>query len=45
VSGQHPPLLQAPFPTSTLVAFSGFVHPDALIEINAVTAVRQPSVR
>jgi 2-iminobutanoate/2-iminopropanoate deaminase len=34
-----------PFPTSTLVAVRGFVHPDALIEINAVAAVRQPSVR
>ena len=29
-----------PYPTSTLVAVSGFVHPDALIEINAVAAVR-----
>lgn len=27
-----------PYPTSTLVAVSGFVHPDALIEINAVAA-------
>ena len=31
-----------PYPTSTLVAVSGFVHPDALIEINAVAAVRSP---
>lgn len=30
----------SPYPTSTLVAVSGFVHPDALIEINAVAAVR-----
>lgn len=29
-----------PYPTSTLVAVAGFVHPDALIEINAVAAVR-----
>ncbi len=28
-----------PYPTSTLVAVSGFVNPDALIEINAVAAV------
>jgi 2-iminobutanoate/2-iminopropanoate deaminase len=28
-----------PYPTSTLVAVSGFVHPDAMIEINAVAAV------
>jgi 2-iminobutanoate/2-iminopropanoate deaminase len=30
----------SPYPTSTLVAVSGFVHPDALIEINALAAVR-----
>ena|SRR5690242_564302 len=30
-----------PYPTSTLVAVSGFVHPDALIEINAVAALRE----
>ena len=29
-----------PYPTSTLVAAAGFVHPDALIEINAVAALR-----
>jgi 2-iminobutanoate/2-iminopropanoate deaminase len=29
-----------PYPTSTLVAISDFVHPDALIEVNAVAAVR-----
>ena len=29
-----------PYPTSTLVAVDGFVHPDALIEITAVAAVR-----
>jgi 2-iminobutanoate/2-iminopropanoate deaminase len=29
-----------PYPTSTLVAVSDFVHPDALIEINAVAAIR-----
>jgi 2-iminobutanoate/2-iminopropanoate deaminase len=29
-----------PYPTSTLVAVSGFVNPDALIEINAVAALR-----
>jgi len=29
----------APYPTSTLVAVAGFVHPDALIEINAVAAI------
>ena len=29
-----------PYPTSTLVAVSDFVHPDALIEINAVAALR-----
>jgi enamine deaminase RidA (YjgF/YER057c/UK114 family) len=28
-----------PYPTSTLVAVSAFVHPDALIEINAVAVV------
>lgn len=28
-----------PFPTSTLVEVKGFVHPGALIEINAVAAV------
>ncbi len=28
-----------PFPTSTLVEVKGFVHPDALIEINAVAAI------
>ena len=28
-----------PYPTSTLVEVSGFVHPDALIEINAVAAL------
>jgi 2-iminobutanoate/2-iminopropanoate deaminase len=28
-----------PYPTSTLVAVSGFVNPDALIEINAVAAI------
>lgn len=30
-----------PYPTSTLVAVSEFVHPDALIEINAVAALRK----
>ena len=30
-----------PLPTSTLVAVSGFVHPDALIEINALAALRR----
>ena len=30
-----------PYPTSTLVAVSGFVSPDALIEINAVAAVKK----
>jgi 2-iminobutanoate/2-iminopropanoate deaminase len=30
-----------PYPSSTLVAVSAFVHPDALIEINAVAAVRK----
>jgi enamine deaminase RidA (YjgF/YER057c/UK114 family) len=30
-----------PYPTSTLVAVSGFVNPDALIEINAVAAIRR----
>jgi len=30
---------QKPYPTSTLVEVKGFVHPDALIEINAVAAV------
>jgi 2-iminobutanoate/2-iminopropanoate deaminase len=30
-----------PYPTSTLVAVSGFVHPDALIEINAVAAIKK----
>lgn len=29
-----------PYPTSTLVAVSGFVNPDALIEINALAAIR-----
>ena len=29
-----------PYPTSTLVAVSEFVNPDALIEINAVAALR-----
>jgi 2-iminobutanoate/2-iminopropanoate deaminase len=29
-----------PYPTSTLVAVSDFVHPDALIEITAVAAIR-----
>lgn len=29
-----------PLPTSTLVAVGGFVHPEALIEINAVAALR-----
>ena len=29
-----------PYPTSTLVAVSGFVHPDARIEINALAALR-----
>jgi enamine deaminase RidA (YjgF/YER057c/UK114 family) len=28
-----------PYPTSTLVEITGFVHPDALIEINAVAAL------
>ena len=28
-----------PFPTSTLVQITGFVHPDALIEINAVAVL------
>lgn len=28
-----------PYPTSTLVEITEFVHPDALIEINAVAAV------
>jgi 2-iminobutanoate/2-iminopropanoate deaminase len=31
-----------PYPTSTLVAVSAFVHPDALIEINAVAALKKP---
>src|SRR5579864_5795488 len=31
-----------PLPTSTLVAVSGFVHAEALIEINAVAALRSP---
>ena len=30
-----------PYPTSTLVAVSDFVNPDALIEINAVAALRK----
>ena len=30
-----------PYPTSTLVAVSDFVNPDALIEINAVGALRK----
>ena len=30
-----------PYPTSTLVAVDGFVRPDALIEINAVAALRR----
>jgi 2-iminobutanoate/2-iminopropanoate deaminase len=30
-----------PYPTSTLVAVSSFVHADALIEINAVAALRR----
>jgi enamine deaminase RidA (YjgF/YER057c/UK114 family) len=30
-----------PYPTSTLVAVSGFVSPDALIEINAVAAIKK----
>jgi enamine deaminase RidA (YjgF/YER057c/UK114 family) len=29
-----------PLPTSTLVAVDAFVHPEALIEINAVAALR-----
>jgi 2-iminobutanoate/2-iminopropanoate deaminase len=29
-----------PFPTSTLVQITGFVHPDALIEINAVAVLQ-----
>jgi len=28
-----------PYPTSTLVEVKGFVHPDALVEINALAAV------
>ncbi len=28
-----------PYPTSTLVQVTGFVHPDALIEINAVAVL------
>jgi len=28
-----------PYPTSTLVEVKGFVHPDALIEINAMAAL------
>jgi 2-iminobutanoate/2-iminopropanoate deaminase len=28
-----------PYPTSTLVEVKGFVHPDALIEINAVAVI------
>ena len=28
-----------PFPTSTLVQVTGFVHPDVLIEINAVAVL------
>ena len=28
-----------PYPTSTLIEVKGFVHPDALIEINAVAAL------
>ena len=39
----HEARLQAfspPYPTSTLVAVSAFVHPDALIEINAVAAIK-----
>jgi 2-iminobutanoate/2-iminopropanoate deaminase len=28
-----------PYPTSTLVEVTGFVHPDALIEINAVAVL------
>jgi 2-iminobutanoate/2-iminopropanoate deaminase len=32
-----------PLPTSTLVAVSGFVHPDALIEISATAALRSSS--
>lgn len=30
---------KGPYPTSTLVEVVGFVHPDALIEINAVAVV------
>jgi enamine deaminase RidA (YjgF/YER057c/UK114 family) len=29
-----------PYPTSTLVAVSAFVHPDALIEISAIAAIK-----
>ena len=28
-----------PYPTSTLIQVTGFVHPDALIEINAVAVL------
>jgi enamine deaminase RidA (YjgF/YER057c/UK114 family) len=28
-----------PYPTSTLVQVEAFVHPDALIEINAIAAL------
>jgi len=30
---------QEPYPTSTLVEVKGFVHPDALIEINALAVL------
>ena len=30
---------QEPFPTSTLVEVKGFVHPDALIEMNALAVL------
>lgn len=30
---------QEPYPTSTLIEVKGFVHPDALIEINAMAAL------
>lgn len=32
--------LSPPYPTSTLVAVSGFMHPSLLVEISAVAAIR-----
>jgi enamine deaminase RidA (YjgF/YER057c/UK114 family) len=37
--------IKEPYPTSTLIEVKGFVPPDALIEINAMAALKNHSAQ